>query len=110
MVTGAIVFFLSQVMEMSIFVTNMASMLGIGVAVDYSLFILARYREELRDGGDRRRGPRGRDADVRAWRSSFSGVTVVVALAGLFLIDAKVDALDGDRRDRRRGGRRARRR
>ena len=35
---------------MSIFVTNMASMLGIGVAVDYSLFILARYREELRAG------------------------------------------------------------
>ena len=34
---------------MSVFVTNMASMLGIGVAVDYSL-ILARFRESVRAG------------------------------------------------------------
>ncbi len=88
-VTGAIVYLLAQVMEMSIFVTNMASMLGIGVAVDYSLFILARYREELRAG----RSPE--EARAAAMRTSglavaFSGTTVVVALAGLFLIDAKV--------------------
>ena len=88
-VTGAIVYLLAQVMEMSIFVTNMASMLGIGVAVDYSLFILARYREELRGG----RSPA--EARAAAMRTSgmavaFSGVTVVVALAGLFLINAKV--------------------
>ena len=63
-VTGAIVFFLSQVYGMSIFVTNIASMLGIGVAVDYSLFILARYREELKDGRGARRGARGRAADI----------------------------------------------
>jgi RND superfamily putative drug exporter len=88
-VTGAIVFWLSQVYGMSIFVTNMASMLGIGVAVDYSLFILARYREELQAG----RAPD--EARAVALRTSglavtFSGVTVIVALAGLFLIDAKV--------------------
>ncbi len=88
-VTGAIVFLLAQVMEMSIFVTNMASMLGIGVAVDYSLFILARYREELRGGRS------AAEARAAAMRTSgmavvFSGVTVVVALAGLFLINAKV--------------------
>jgi uncharacterized membrane protein YdfJ with MMPL/SSD domain len=89
LVTGAIVFWLSRVYGMSIFVTNMASMLGIGVAVDYSLFILARYREELRAG-------RSRDeARAVALRTSgmavaFSGVTVIVALAGLFLIDATV--------------------
>ena len=63
-VTGAIIYFLSQVYGMSIFVTNMASMLGIGVAVDYSLFILARYREELDDGRSPARGARGRDAHV----------------------------------------------
>ena len=88
-VTGAVVFFLSRVYGMSIFVTNMASMLGIGVAVDYSLFILARYREELHLG----RSPD--DARRVALRTSgmavaFSGVTVIVALAGLFLVDAKV--------------------
>ena len=88
-VTGAIVFFLSQVYGMSIFVTNMASMLGIGVAVDYSLFILARYREELAEGRT------ADDARATALRTSgmavaFSGLTVIVALSGLFLIDAKV--------------------
>src|SRR6185436_16886166 len=49
-ITGAIVYFLAQAIQMSIFVTNISSMLGIGVAVDYSLFVLARYREELKQG------------------------------------------------------------
>jgi RND superfamily putative drug exporter len=89
MLTGAVVYFLSLNAEMSIFVTNMASMLGIGVAVDYSLFILARYREELKAGRSQA------DARETAMRTSgmavvFSGVTVIVALSGLFLIDATV--------------------
>ena len=88
-VTGAIVFFLSLVYGMSIFVTNMASMLGIGVAVDYSLFILARYREELGLGRSR---DEAREVALRTsgLAVTFSGLTVIVALAGLFLIDAKV--------------------
>jgi RND superfamily putative drug exporter len=86
--TGAVVFFLSQAMQMSIFVTNMASLLGIGVAVDYSLFILARYREELHKGAT------ADEARTSAMRTSglavaFSGVTVLISLAGLFLIDSK---------------------
>src|SRR5215217_4468936 len=52
-VTGAGIYFLSQATEMSVFVTNVASMIGIGVAVDYSLFVLARYREEMRERDDR---------------------------------------------------------
>jgi RND superfamily putative drug exporter len=88
-VTGAIIYWLSRSLEMSIFVTNMASMLGIGVAVDYSLFILARYREERAAGLD------AEEARAVAMRTSgmavvFSGVTVIVALAGLFLVDANV--------------------
>ena len=46
-VTGAIIYLLSLAMTMSVFVTNITSMLGIGVAVDYSLFVLSRYREEV---------------------------------------------------------------
>ncbi len=87
-VTGAIVFWLSQAVEMSIFVTNIASMLGIGVAVDYSLFILARYKEEIAEGASEDEARRS------AMRTSglavaFSGMTVIIALAGLFLIDSK---------------------
>jgi uncharacterized membrane protein YdfJ with MMPL/SSD domain len=85
--TGAAIYFLSQATDMSVFVTNVASMIGIGVAVDYSLFVLARYREEIRAGAELV------DARRTALRTSglavaFSGVTVMIALAGLFLIDS----------------------
>ena len=85
--TGAVVYFLSQATDMSVFVTNVASMIGIGVAVDYSLFVLARYREEIRGGA----APE--DARRLALRTSglavaFSGVTVMVSLAGLYLVDS----------------------
>ena len=86
-VTGAAIFFLSRLTPMSVFVTNVASMIGIGVAVDYSLFVLARYREEVRAG----RPPV--DARRTSLRTSglavaFSGVTVILSLAGLWLVDS----------------------
>ena len=88
-VTGAGIYFLSQATEMSVFVTNVASMIGIGVAVDYSLFVLARYREEMRERDNRTHALR------TAMRTSgiavvFSGITVIVSLAGLFLVDSTV--------------------
>ena len=86
LVTGGLIYALSTTMEMSVFVTNMASMIGIGVAVDYSLFVLARYREELAVG----KSPD--EARTAAMATSglavaFSGVTVIASLAGLLLID-----------------------
>ena len=86
-ITGAVIFFLSRSADMSVFVTNMASMIGIGVAVDYSLFVLARYRQEIAAGADRDTARR------TAMRTSglavaFSGLTVILALGGLFLIDS----------------------
>ena len=86
-ITGAVIYFLSQATDMSVFVTNVASMIGIGVAVDYSLFVLARYREEIRGGRD------PDEARRVALRTSglavaFSGVTVMIALAGLFLVNS----------------------
>jgi RND superfamily putative drug exporter len=65
-VTGSLIFALSQAMEMSIYVTNMASMIGIGVAVDYSLFVLARYRRRYGPGARPRRRGRWRWRP-RAW-------------------------------------------
>jgi uncharacterized membrane protein YdfJ with MMPL/SSD domain len=86
MVTGAVIYFLSLSMEMSVFVTNMASMIGIGVAVDYSLFVLARYREEVR------RGRSAEDARAAALSTSglsvfFSGLAVIISLAGIWMVD-----------------------
>jgi uncharacterized membrane protein YdfJ with MMPL/SSD domain len=85
-VTGAVIFLLSQQMEMSVFVTNMASMIGIGVAVDYSLFILARFREEVR-GGKSAAEARGDALATSGLAVVFSGMAVVISLAGLFMID-----------------------
>jgi uncharacterized membrane protein YdfJ with MMPL/SSD domain len=87
LITGALIYLLSTAMDMSVFVTNMASMIGIGVAVDYSLFVLARYRAEVRAG----RTPE--EARAVALSTSgvavaFSGVTVIVSLAGLWMVDA----------------------
>ena len=87
MITGAVIYFLSQLTPMSVFVTNIASMIGIGVAVDYSLFVLARYREEIRRGAERV------EARRLALRTSglavtFSGITVILSLAGLWLVDS----------------------
>jgi uncharacterized membrane protein YdfJ with MMPL/SSD domain len=85
-VTGALIYFLSLQMSTSVFVTNMASMIGIGVAVDYSLFILARYREERRKG----RGCEQARAEALATSGlavAFSGIAVIVSLAGLWMVD-----------------------
>ena len=86
LVTGSVIYLLSQQLEMSVFVTNMASMIGIGVAVDYSLFVLARFRQEVRAGRS--------SAEARAEALStsglavvFSGIAVIVSLAGLWMID-----------------------
>ena len=85
-ITGALIYWLSTGATMNVYSTNMASMIGIGVAVDYSLFVLVRYREELRAGRTRD------EARLTALTTSgvaivFSGLTVIVALASLFVID-----------------------
>ncbi len=89
LVTGAAVYFLALATTMSVFVTNVASMLGIGVAVDYSLFMLSRYREEVHGGSDR---AQALDVAMRTSGSTvvFSGVTVLISMAGLFLLNSTV--------------------
>jgi uncharacterized membrane protein YdfJ with MMPL/SSD domain len=85
-VTGALIYFISLEMSTSVFVTNMASMIGIGVAIDYSLFILARYREERTQGRD----PDAARSEALATSGlavTFSGLAVIVSLAGLWMVD-----------------------
>jgi RND superfamily putative drug exporter len=75
----------SQISDLSFFVTNMITMIGLAVGIDYSLFIVQRYREE------RQHGLPKADAIVTAGATAsravvFSGMTVVLALIGLFLV------------------------
>jgi uncharacterized membrane protein YdfJ with MMPL/SSD domain len=86
LVTGAVIFLLSLVMQLSVFVTNAASLVGIGVAVDYSLIVLARVRQELAAGHD------FETARCRALETSgrvviVSGLAVATSLSGLWLIN-----------------------
>ncbi len=80
---------LARFVELSIFVQNAATMLGLGVAVDYSLFIISRYREQVENG-------ESQDAALTsALRTSghtvlASGATVVLAICTLFLVDLPV--------------------
>jgi RND superfamily putative drug exporter len=86
LVTGALIYFISLQMTTSVFVTNMASMIGIGVAIDYSLFILARYREE-REAGRDKAAARAESLSTSGLAVTFSGLAVIVSLAGLWMVD-----------------------
>ncbi len=86
-ITGALIYALSHVTTISLYVTSVATLIGLGVAVDYSLFVLARYREEARGG----RSPK--EARSVAMGTSgvavvFSGFTVITSLLGMFIIDS----------------------
>ncbi|MGP0077569.1 MMPL family transporter, partial [Mycobacterium sp.] len=85
-VTMGLVCLLSEFTTMSVFVTPTVSMFGIALAVDYSLFILMRFREELRTGREHR------EAIDAAMATSglavvLSGMTVVASLTGIYLIN-----------------------
>ena len=81
-ITLGVVYFLARRFDMSIFVMNTASMLGLAVGIDYSLFIVGRFREELAGGATVAQAVE--TTVVRAGRSIFfSGIAVVIGLFGL---------------------------
>ncbi|MGO8937025.1 MAG: MMPL family transporter [Mycobacterium sp.] len=84
--TMALVYLLSMHVTMSVFVTSTVSMFGIALAVDYSLFILMRFREELRAG---RQPNEAVDAAMATSGLAvvLSGMTVVASLTGIYLIN-----------------------
>lgn len=82
----AVVALLANVMEMSIFVNNLATMIGLALAIDYSLFMVSRFREELRHHDteialERMMGSVGKAVAV-------SGVAVAIGLSSLVVFDA----------------------
>jgi RND superfamily putative drug exporter len=83
-ITGGIggVFALSHVMDVSPYALNIVTLVGLGTAIDYSLFIVARFREELASGAT------SEDALARAMGTAgravvFSGLTVAIGLSGM---------------------------
>jgi uncharacterized membrane protein YdfJ with MMPL/SSD domain len=88
-VTMGLVYLLSMYTTMSVFVTSTVSMFGIALAIDYSLFILMRFREELRAGRDPYQA-----ADAAMATSGLavvlSGLTVIASVTGIYLINTPV--------------------
>ena len=78
----------TAVFDMSSSSSTLALMLGLAVAIDYALFIVSRYRGELRQG----RAPEeaaGRALGTAGSAVVFAGLTVIIALAGLTVIGIK---------------------
>jgi uncharacterized membrane protein YdfJ with MMPL/SSD domain len=77
---------LSDVITVSAVAPTLATMLGLAVGIDYTLFILARHRQNLADGLD------PEEAAARATGTAgsavvFAGLTVVIALVGLMIVN-----------------------
>jgi len=70
--------------SVSVYAPNIVTMIGLGVAIDYSLFIVSRFREEIRAGDTR-------DALARTMATAgrailFSGLTVAIGLLGMVFL------------------------
>lgn len=72
----------------------LASMIGIAVSIDYSLFIVSRYRNELRVTDDRALAT-GRAVGTAGSSVVFAGLTVVIALVGLTVVRIPMIAVMG---------------
>jgi putative drug exporter of the RND superfamily len=80
---------LSLEFELSVFIVNMLTGMGLALGIDYSLFVVSRYREE------RARGLAKDEAIARTGGTAsravlFSGSTFVVALLGMFLVPTSI--------------------
>jgi putative drug exporter of the RND superfamily len=75
---------LARLVSVSIYAPNIVSMIGLGVAIDYSLFVVSRFREEIRDHP----GPEALSRTLAtAGRSIlFSGLTVAIGLLGMVFL------------------------
>ena len=71
--------------DLSFFVVNFITMIGLAVGIDYALFIVARYREERVRGFDKLEAI-GRTGATANRAVFFSGLTVVLALTGLLFV------------------------
>jgi uncharacterized membrane protein YdfJ with MMPL/SSD domain len=79
-VTLGIIWIFAHFMELSTYLQNLVMLIGLGIAIDYSLLVVHRYREEMRAGGSRE------DAIVRTMETAgravvFSGTAVGIGLA-----------------------------
>jgi len=88
-VTLAVIYGISLHISMSVFVLNITSIIGLGISIDYSLFMIRRYRDELANGHTK--------GDAIGWTIAtagesilFSGLIVTVGFCGLLLMNVDI--------------------
>ncbi|MFC9248379.1 MMPL family transporter [Streptomyces sp. NPDC057136] len=77
---------LANVLDLGSTTSTLAMMIGLAVGIDYALFIVSRYRAELAEGREREEAA-GRAVGTAGSAVVFAGLTVVIALAGLAVVN-----------------------
>ncbi|KUN70215.1 hypothetical protein AQJ46_17770 [Streptomyces canus] len=77
---------LAKALDLGSTTSTLAGMIGLAVGIDYALFIVSRYRAELAEGRDREEAV-GRATGTAGSAVVFAGLTVVIALAGLSVVN-----------------------
>ncbi|WP_405557643.1 MMPL family transporter [Streptomyces canus] len=77
---------LAEPLDLGDTTSTLAAMIGLAVGIDYALFIVSRYRAELAEGRDREEAV-GRATGTAGSAVVFAGLTVVIALAGLSVVN-----------------------
>ncbi|WP_329218128.1 MMPL family transporter [Streptomyces sp. NBC_01485] len=80
---------LASALDLGDSTSTLALMIGLAVGIDYALFIVSRYRSELAEGRDREEAV-GRATGTAGSAVVFAGLTVVIALAGLTVVNVPV--------------------
>lgn len=77
---------LANVLDLGSTTSTLATMIGLAVGIDYALFIVSRYRAELAEGREREEAA-GRAVGTAGSAVVFAGLTVVIALVGLAVVN-----------------------
>ncbi|MGW0944071.1 MMPL family transporter [Streptomyces sp. NPDC002623] len=83
---GATITSLASAFDLGDSTATLALMIGLAVGIDYALFIVSRYRGELAEGRDREEAV-GRAVGTAGSAVVFAGLTVVIALGGLAVVN-----------------------
>jgi len=86
LVAMGLVYLVALQVELSVFVTNSAMMLGLGVGIDYSLFIVSRFKAELAVPGKTKQDALVKTMETAGHTVFFSAITVIAALSALFVV------------------------
>ena len=82
----ALVLITANFFNVATFAPTLAAMIGLGVGIDYSLFVINRYRQALEAGRDPREAPSWSPFGTAGRAVLFAAATVIIALRGLFVL------------------------